>query len=284
MKPLMCLSICLALASCSNSMPRTSAKPPATRAEPVEETLHGVAVTDRYRWLEGDNSDPTDQGKVTPDVAGWTDAQNSYTRSVLDNLPGRKALEERLRPLMEVGAVTRPIVRANRYFFSKREGNQNQPVVYWREGYKGENKVLIDPARLDDSGLTTVEWFSPSQDGKLLAYGTYRAGDEITTLHLLEVDSSTVARSRDPRQDPVARLASRRLGVRLSEPEEPQGSVHRSGPLPPDGHRSEQGRAPLPPVHQRGKRQSGDHVGTIRKLVARRPLARARLLDRHEVE
>ena len=173
-------------------MPRTSAKPPATKAEPVEETLHGVAITDRYRWLEGDNSDPADQGKVTPEVAGWTDAQNSYTRSVLDNLPGRKALEERLRPLMEVGAVTRPIVRANRYFFSKREGNQNQPVVYWREGYKGESKVLVDPARLDESGLTTVEWFSPSQDGKLLAYGTYRAGDEITTLHLLEVDSSKV--------------------------------------------------------------------------------------------
>jgi prolyl oligopeptidase len=171
-------------------MPRTSAKPPTTKAEPVEETLHGVAIADRYRWLEGDNSDPADQGKVTPDVAGWTDAQNSYTRSVLDNLPGRKALEERLRPLMEVGAVTRPIVRANRYFFSKREGNQNQPVVYWREGYKSESKVLIDPARLDESGLTTVEWFSPSKDGRLLAYGTYRAGDEITTLHLLDVDAS----------------------------------------------------------------------------------------------
>jgi len=190
MKLLFCLCICLALASCSNSMPRTSAKPPTTKAEPVEETLHGVAITDRYRWLEGDNSDAANQGKVTPEVARWTDAQNSYTRSVLDNLPGRKALEERLRPLMEVGAVTRPIVRANRYFFSKREGNQNQPVVYWREGYKGESKVLIDPARLDESGLTTVEWFSPSQDGKRLAYGTYRAGDEITTLHQIEVDSS----------------------------------------------------------------------------------------------
>ena len=199
MKSLLCLCLCLPLASCSNSMPRTSAKPPATKAEPVEETLHGVAITDRYRWLEGDNSDPADQGKVTPEVAGWTDAQNRYTRSVLDALPGRQALEARLRPLMEVGAVTRPIVRANRYFFSKREGNQNQPVVYWREGYKGESKVLIDPARLDESGLTTVEWFSPSQDGKLLAYGTYRAGDENTTLHLLEVDCGEDARrSRSP--------------------------------------------------------------------------------------
>ncbi len=190
MKPILWPCICILFASCSNDMPRTSAKPPTTKAEPVEERLHGTQITDRYRWLEGDNSDPNEQGKVTPDVAGWTDSQNSYTRSVLDNLPGRQALEERLRPLMEVGTVTRPIVRANRYFFSKREGNQNQPVVYWREGYKGQNRVLVDPARLDESGLTTVEWFSPSQDGRLLAYGTFRAGDEITTLHLIEVDTS----------------------------------------------------------------------------------------------
>ena len=170
-------------------MPRTSETPPTTKAVLVNDTLHGVDIPDAYRWLEGDNSDPNDQGKVTPEVAAWTDSQNSYTRSVLDTLPERQALEQRLRPLMEVGSVTPPIVRANRYFFTKREGNQNQPVVYWREGYKGESRVLIDPARLDDSGLTTVEWFSPSPDGRLLAYGTYRSGDEMTTLHLLDVDS-----------------------------------------------------------------------------------------------
>ena len=66
---------------------------------------------------------------------------------------------------MEVGAVTAPAMRGNRYFFSQREGSQNQPVIYWRDGYKGDDKVLIDPAQLDPSGLTTVEWISPSPDG-----------------------------------------------------------------------------------------------------------------------
>src|SRR5258706_8125341 len=147
--------------SCSNSMPRTSARPPTTRTEPYQETLHGTQIADPDRWLEGDNSDRSEQGKITPDVAAWTDSQNAYTRSVLDALPGRQALEERLRPLMEVGSVTPPIARGDRYFYTMREGNQNQPVVYWRDGYKGENRVLVDPARLDESGLTTVEWFSP---------------------------------------------------------------------------------------------------------------------------
>jgi len=128
-------------------------------------------------------------GQVTSEVAAWTDAQNAYTRGVLDNLPGRKSLEERIRPLMEIGAVTTPTVRSGRYFFSKREGNQNQPVWYWRTGARGESKVLLDPAQLDPSGLTTITWISPSPDGKRVAYGTYRSGDENSTLHLMAVDT-----------------------------------------------------------------------------------------------
>jgi prolyl oligopeptidase len=165
--------------------------PPATRVEPVTETLHGVAVTDPYRWLEGDNSDPQRMGQVTPAVTGWTDAQNAYTRAVLDTLPGRAALEQRLRPLMEVGSVSAPIVRAGRYFFSKREGRQDQPVWYWREGVRGATQTLLDPQQLDPSGLTTITWISPSPDGRQVAYGSYTAGDENTTLHLLEVASGT---------------------------------------------------------------------------------------------
>jgi prolyl oligopeptidase len=176
------------MAACSGrGITRTSARPPATRIEPVTDVLHGVSVTDNYRWLEGDNAKADDPGRVTPAVSDWTDAQNRYTRDVLDHLPGRQALEDRLRPLMEVGVIGAPAVRHDRFFFSKREGSQNQPVIYWRTGLKGADKVLIDPAVLDPSGLTTVEWFSPSNDGARLAYGTYRSGDENTTLHVMDV-------------------------------------------------------------------------------------------------
>ncbi len=163
--------------------------PPPTEKRPVTDTVHGVQIVDPYRWLEGDNSDPKQMGKLTDEVAKWTDAQNAYTRSVLDGLPGRKELEDRLRPLMEIGSVSSPSMVGNRYFFSKREGKQNQAIVYWREGYKGASKVLLDPAQLDPSGLTTVAWYRPSEDGKLLAYGTYRAGDENTTAHVMNVET-----------------------------------------------------------------------------------------------
>jgi prolyl oligopeptidase len=161
---------------------------PLTRRDAVVDMLHGVAVADPYRWLEGDTSDPARMGEVTPEVAAWTDAQNAYTRSVLDALPQRAAIEATLRPLLEIGAVSLPAVRGGRHFASRREGSQDQPVFYWREGHAGEDRVLIDPNRLDPTGLTTVEWVSASHDGRLAAYGTYRAGDENTTLRLMRVD------------------------------------------------------------------------------------------------
>ena len=165
-------------------------KPPTTRVETVRETLHGVELVDNYRWLEGDNSNPGRMGQVTPEVGQWTDAQNAHTRGVLDNLPGRKPLEERLRPLMEVGSVSRPMVRGDRYFYSKREGSQNQPVVYWRDGSQGEPRVLLDPARARRQRPDHCQLVcAPAWTAKRLAYGTYRAGDENTTLHLMEVDS-----------------------------------------------------------------------------------------------
>jgi prolyl oligopeptidase len=166
--------------------------PPPTRTEPVKDTIHGVDIVDPYRWLEGDNADPKQQGKINDEVAKWTDAQNAYTRQLLDNVPGRKQIEDRLRPLMEIGSVSLPAMQTNRYFYSKREGTQNQAVVYYRDGYKGEAKVLIDPAKLDPSGLTTVASYVPTEDGSLVAYGTYRSGDENTTITVMEVATGKI--------------------------------------------------------------------------------------------
>ncbi len=165
------------------------AGPPETEARPVTETIHGDTVTDNYRWLEGDNSNPENMGLMTEEVAAWTDAQNAYTRSVLDGLPGRKALEERLRELMEVPRIGSPSVYGNRYFFSKREGAQPQSVRYVREGLDGDDRVLLDPQAIDPTGLTTVSWIAPNKDGSLMAFGMYRSGDENSTLYLMDVTS-----------------------------------------------------------------------------------------------
>ncbi len=66
--------------------------PPVTEKKPVTDTIHGKTFVDDYRWLEGDNSDPANMGKVTPEVSAWTDVQNAYTRSVLGSSTTRRSL------------------------------------------------------------------------------------------------------------------------------------------------------------------------------------------------
>tara|TARA_R110002096_G_scaffold173781_7_gene348787 strand:+ start:184863 stop:187025 length:2163 start_codon:yes stop_codon:yes gene_type:complete len=163
------------------------AAPPETKSEPVTDTIHGNTVVDEYRWLEGDNSNPANMGLVNDEVASWTDDQNRYTRSILDNLPGRAALESRLRQLMEVPSIGSPSAYGTRYFYSRREGSQPQAVRYVREGLNGDERVLLDPLTVDASGLTTISWTQPNEDGSLMAFGMYTSGDENSTLYAMDV-------------------------------------------------------------------------------------------------
>jgi len=153
---------------------------PHSRIESVEEYWHGVIIRDDYRWLEGD-----EKGNTTPEVSEWTDQQNSFTRSVLDKLPGRDALKERIRPLLQKSECSLPTFAGDKLFYFRREGDRNQPVNYIRDGVDGEERVLIDPNQLDPSGLTSVAWIAPSQNGELIAWGVYKSGDENYQLRIM---------------------------------------------------------------------------------------------------
>jgi len=185
MRPRPAPALALALAALAGAAAAGPGAPPPTPEEPVTETIHGVEVTDPYRWLEGDAD-----GEVTERVAEWTDAQNAHTRAVLDALPGRAALSARIEELMSVGWVGAPKPAGDRLFNRRRDGDQDQPVLYVRER-DGRVRALIDPNTLDAEGLVSLDWWEPSHDGELLAFGLSRSGDENTTCHVLRVDTGT---------------------------------------------------------------------------------------------
>ncbi len=169
----------------------TLSPPPATPAEPVTETLHGVAVTDPFRWLEGPAAPERkglDNKALETRVATWTAAHNARSRAFLDALPGRAALEKRLTALFSPGSESAPRHRGNRVFFSRREGTQSNSVIFVREA-DGSERAVLDVNKLYPDGLTTLSFSSSSPDGKLLAFGTFRAGDENTALHILDLES-----------------------------------------------------------------------------------------------
>jgi prolyl oligopeptidase len=151
---------------------------PKTRTDSVVEKLHGIEIADPYRWLENTDS---------PEVRAWVDEQNSYTQAILDKLPGRSAIRHRLDSLLDIGLVTAPAVRKGHYFYLRREGKQNQAILYCRDGIDGADRVLVDPNTLSSDGTIALDWWFPNRDGTLLAYGLSSSGSEQSTLHIREI-------------------------------------------------------------------------------------------------
>ena len=159
---------------------RTRPDYPATPTRPIEDVLHGERISDPYRWLENGQSPETQQ---------WTEQQNAFTESYLAGFPGREKIRARLEQLLTIGVLTAPTPARGHYFYQRREGKQNQPVLYWRAGYDGRDRIAVDPNALSAAGTTALDWYYPSEDGTLLAYGLSEDGSEQSVLHVLEVES-----------------------------------------------------------------------------------------------
>jgi prolyl oligopeptidase len=162
---------------------------PSTPTSDVADVLHGEAIPDPYRWLEEGES---------PATREWTDRQNALTEAYLAAAPGREAIRRRLGELLAIGALGVPTPVRGRYFYQRRDGRQNQPVLYMRQGVAGEDRVVIDPNALDPAGTTALDWYYPSEDGRLLAYGLSEDGSEQSVLHLLDVDRGAALADRIP--------------------------------------------------------------------------------------
>jgi prolyl oligopeptidase len=167
----------------------TSLSYPKTPTIDATEILHGEAIRDPYRWLEDGESAATRE---------WTDAQNALTRWYLDAVPGREELRRRLDELLAIGEMGVPTPARGRYFYIRRDGRQNQPVLYLRQGLSGEDRALVDPNALASAGTLALDWYFPSDDGRLLAYGLSENGSEQSVLHLLDVDSGATLAERIP--------------------------------------------------------------------------------------
>src|SRR5690348_14048237 len=148
--------------------------PPATRREDVIDTLHGVAVADPYRWLEDGESAET---------RAWVESQNERTRRYLASLSQVDSIRARLDVLFTTGWVSAPVLRGNRYFYQRRDGRLDQPVLVVRDGADGQERTIVDPNALSASGLVALDWWYPSNDGRLLAFGLSEGGTEMSTLY-----------------------------------------------------------------------------------------------------
>ncbi|MFZ0967134.1 MAG: prolyl oligopeptidase family serine peptidase [Candidatus Acidiferrales bacterium] len=166
--------------------------PPETRKDDVVDTIHGVSVTDPYRWLEDQKS---------PETRAWIEAEDKCTAAVLDAVPGRAEISKRFTELMKVESVGLPRERHGVYFFSKRSPDQQLYIIYKREGLHGKDEVLIDPHPLSPDHSTSVGLMDVSSDGSLLAYNVRTGGQDEVTVHFLDVKTAKALPDELPHAD-----------------------------------------------------------------------------------
>jgi prolyl oligopeptidase len=171
-----CLRIFEAMASLVQS-------PPFTQVEPVTEVLHGFPVTDPFRWLEDQDS---------PRTRKWLEEQTGYARGYLDRIPGRERIRHRIREFLAVETYDSLQKVGDRYFFCKRLPEQEQPCIYMRDGARGEDQLLLDPADRNTGTHTALKPLIVSPDGRLLLYEVKEGGERTGTFELFDINTRKI--------------------------------------------------------------------------------------------
>jgi prolyl oligopeptidase len=141
---------------------------------------HGTSVADPYRWLEDPDSDET---------KAWIEAENKLTFGLLEQIPARDRLKQRLTQLWNYEKYGIPFKQGERYFYFKNDGLQNQSVLYTLKALEDEPVVLLDPNTLSEDGTVALSGLSISEDGQHLAYGLSTSGSDWQEWKVREVES-----------------------------------------------------------------------------------------------
>ncbi len=155
-----------------------AAPPPESRKDDVVDTLHGVKVPDPYRWLEDQQS---------PETRAWLKQQDAYMRAYVDKLPQRASIVKRITEFNRVETATGFTYAGGRLFHMRRAPEQDQSVLVMREGVDGTDTVLIDPNPW--GGAKSISVRDYTSNGKKIAYGVQKGGEDEVELHFYDVDT-----------------------------------------------------------------------------------------------
>jgi prolyl oligopeptidase len=151
---------------------------PVARKADIIDDYHGTKVEDPYRWLEDDHAAET---------KAWVEAENKVTESCLAAIPQRDAIRTRLKTLWNYERIGIPFEMGGKWFFSRNSGLQNQAVLHVSDTFGGESRVLLDPNALSTDGTVSLSSYSPSEDGKLLAYSLSNGGSDWEEIRVRDI-------------------------------------------------------------------------------------------------
>ena len=162
------------------------AYPPTKTIDHVDDYF-GRKVADPYRWMEDLNA---------ADVAAMGQGRERGDGEIPRHASDARAFRSRITELWNYPKVGLPFREANRLFYTKNSGLQKQAVYYMRASLDAPEQIVIDPNVLSPDGSVALSLFTPSPDGRYLAYGQSQGGSDWSTVYVER--SQAVASSRTP--------------------------------------------------------------------------------------
>ncbi len=178
--PLASLILCLTSAAVAVRLPPIPPQPVAP-VVPVVDDYFGTRVTDDYRWMED---------RTAPAFVAWAKAENAHARGVIERIPGRSDLVERIAARTAGGTlVTGARAAGGKLFYGKRDPGENTVKLYVRDAASGAERLLVDPDRMvvTSGPHFALDYYAPSDDGARLAYAVSPGGSEASVIHILDV-------------------------------------------------------------------------------------------------
>lgn len=150
-----------------------------TKRQEVVYEMNGIKIMDPYIWLEDGND---------PQVKEWTDIQNENVEKEFKN-ENSKIFSDELAKNLNIVSFSNPVLVGNRYFYTERQPNEDQFVLYYKDGLNGEPKKIFDPNGKRQGNTITIDFRMESKTGKYIAYGISEGGDEMATIYIKDVDN-----------------------------------------------------------------------------------------------
>jgi len=156
---------------------------PKTKKIKYVDNYHGTKIIDSYRWLENYSN---------KNVKEWISKQEKLSHSIIDKIPQKKKITKRLNELWRYDDKTIPfeVLKGKRIFFYKRKKNDEKRVYYTKENKKSEEIELVNPNDWKEND--SLSFVRPSPDGKLLAFGKERGGNENPVIQIMEVATKKI--------------------------------------------------------------------------------------------
>jgi len=156
--------------------------PPKTPVRTITDTMHGVLISDDYRWLEN---------KTDPEVISWTRAQHDYGNAYLEATQNKhNGLREDIAAYIDRDYES-PLNKEGKRVFQtvKRKGDKQSKIYTILEG----KKILIwDPVKLDSTGNSSTSGVAYTYDGERAAINMQTSGGEINTTYIIETRTGKI--------------------------------------------------------------------------------------------